>query len=75
VWTLAHDLLITVLLMFGYCWLVALTVRVRKLSQRLALHVCRDPVIIRNQKHQDGDGDQPVTVAELLAREHATGLN
>ena len=68
-WTLAYDLLVTVLLLAGYCWLVALTLRVRKLSQRLALHVCRDPVIVRNQKCQDGDGDRPVTVAELLERE------
>jgi hypothetical protein len=75
VWTLAHDLLVTVLLMFGYCWLAMLTVQVRKLSLRLALHVCRDPVVVRNQKRQDGDGGRQITVAELLAREHAADLN
>ncbi len=79
-WTLAHDLLVTVLLLVGYFWLATLTVRARKLSRRLALHICRDPVIVRRTEPQDGDGgqadhDRPVTVAELLAREHAAGPN
>jgi hypothetical protein len=60
-------LLVVAGLLASYGWLAILTQRVRKLHRRLALHVCPDPQPIARTPPTS---DRPVTVAELLDREH-----
>ena len=50
-------------LLGGYAWLAALSRRMRIVSRRLALHICREP---------DGPGARArVDAAEILRRERA----
>jgi len=56
VWPLARDLLVAIMLLGGYAWLSALTLRQRRLSRRLALHICSEPVPIRPAPRPPGSG-------------------
>jgi hypothetical protein len=51
------------MLLAGYVWLGVITLRVRALHRRLALHICKKPVMPRPAPS--------ISVAEILEREAA----
>jgi len=69
-WAITRDLVIACALLGGYAWLGVLSVRVRGLHRRLAVHVCREPDTGRAGDHSEGRGR--VDAAEILRREQDT---
>ncbi len=66
-WEMARDLAVTCLLLVGYAWLSVLTLRVRSVSRRLALHVCRKPTVGGPEQER-----RLVHANEILRRERST---
>jgi len=74
-WEVGRDLVVAGVSLAGYVWLVTLSLRVRVLRRRLAMHICRDVdfhaarAIDPEDDAEIANGAQKITVADLLDRE------